>query len=125
MKVLLVDDTEMILRMYSRALTESGYEVVLAQDGQAAFEQAQQTNPDLIILDVMMPSVNGMEALEMIKNDDSTKTIPVVMLSADDDGTLMMKAMQKGASRFLVKSMLEPSQVVEIIGQVIEEVKNK
>lgn len=121
MKVLLADDTEIIQRMYGRALSEAGYEVVLANDGQIAYDKAQQISPDLILLDVMTPNVNGMEALEMLKADHMTNPIPVIMLSADDDGTRMMKAMKNGAKRYLVKSMLEPSQVVEIIGTVIAE----
>ena len=121
MKVLLVDDTEMIVRMYTRALTEAGYEVVTAGDGQAAYDQARNATPDLILMDVMMPNRNGMEALGDLKDNEETKDIPVIMLSAHEDDQLLMQAMQMGAKRYLVKSRLDPDQVVSITREVLGE----
>ena len=115
----MVEDDELIQRMYVRVFTKAGFEVKTANDGEQGILAASEFMPDLIIMDVMMPNLNGIQALEAIKGNDSTKAIPVIMLSADDDGTLMMKAMQLGANRFLVKSAFEPNQVVGIVKSVL------
>ena len=67
------------------------------------------------MMDVMMPNVNGMQALESIKANKATKDIQVIMLLANDDPILLMKAMQLGANRFLGKSTMEPAQVLSIV----------
>jgi CheY-like chemotaxis protein len=119
MKVLIVEDNPVLQRLYGRALEMTGHTIVTANDGDIAITTAANENPDIILMDVMMPTMNGIEALRQIKANDATKAIPVIMLSANDDGVVMQKALQSGASRFLVKSNVEPSDIIGYIDQTV------
>ncbi len=120
-KILLVEDDPALQRLYVKILTQASYEYRLANNGVAIVEKALSEAPDLIIMDVMMPERNGMKALADLKNNDTTKNIPVIMLSAYQDDELLFQAMQLGAKRYLVKSMLEPSQVLDIVKETLLE----
>lgn len=120
MKILLLaEDNEFVQRMFSRVFTASDFTVITANDGTQALDSAISHQPDVIVLDVMMPNMNGIEALKALKADDRTLNIPVIMLSAHDDENLMMEAMNAGAARYLVKSTLDPDAIVAIVKQVI------
>ena len=75
-KILLVDDDTLLLRMYLKKLENDGYDVEYAVDGDAGLDKAKKFKPDLILLDIMMPKVNGYEVLKSLKSDDTTKNIP-------------------------------------------------
>lgn len=117
MKILIVEDDPLIQRMYARALMQAGLQTSLIDNGAAALDTALQTQPDLVLMDVMMPDINGIEALKILKADNRTKSIPVIMLSANDDPELMQEALEAGASRYLAKSVVEPDQIVSAIQQ--------
>ena len=117
MKILIVEDDPLIQRMYARALMRAGLQTSLIDNGAAALDTALQTQPDLVLMDVMMPDINGIEALKILKADNRTKSIPVIMLSANDDPELMQQALEAGASRYLAKSVVEPDQIVSAIQQ--------
>ncbi|MEK7626095.1 MAG: response regulator [Patescibacteria group bacterium] len=119
--LLLVEDDPTLQRLYSRVFDEADFEVVVASDGVAIVEKASVESPDVILMDVMMPNRNGMEALGDLKDNEETKDIPVIMLSAHEDDQLLMQAMQMGAKRYLVKSRLDPDQVVSITREVLGE----
>lgn len=121
MKILIVEDNEIMQRMYGRAMLDAGYVVVTSGDGQAALDLAAQEAPDIIMLDVMMPNMNGIQVLEALKANDATKAIPIIMLSANDDGNLMQKAMELGANHYLVKALLEPADVVKLVNDTLTE----
>jgi CheY-like chemotaxis protein len=70
-------------------------------------------------MDVMMPNFNGLKALEELKSKPETQNIPVIMLSANDDDAIVQKALGLGAARYLFKDKLEPSQVIQIIKEVM------
>lgn len=118
-KLLLVEDNEFVQRMYGRAFKAANFDVTTATDGIMAVQMAQTTLPDIIIMDVMMPNMNGLDALKLIKNDDLTKNIPIIMLSAHDDESLMMQALNLGANRYLLKSSLEPEMIINIINGIL------
>lgn len=120
-KILLVEDDPALQRLYVKILTQASYEYRLANNGVAIVEKALSEAPDLIIMDVMMPERNGMKALADLKNNDTTKNIPVIMLSAYQDDELLFQAMQLGAKRYLVKSLLEPRQVLDIVKETLLE----
>ena len=81
-KILIVDDQEAVLKLYSTILMKAGYEVVTAAGAKKGFELAASAKPDLILLDVMMPSVDGTEALETLSANPATKHIPVIFLTS-------------------------------------------
>lgn len=119
MKVLIVEDNPIIQRLYGRAIEHEGHTVIAVPDGSLALAAATVEQPDIVLMDIMMPTMNGIDALIQLKSDKSTKHIPVAMLSAYDDPALMQKALQSGANRFLVKSNVEPQDIVPYIQQTI------
>jgi len=83
-KILLVDDNPEILRIFGGKLTGAGFEVLYAHDGNEGREMARRIKPDLILLDIRMPVMDGMETLERLKSEEITKDIPVIMLTSED-----------------------------------------
>jgi len=102
-KILLVDDEPDILKVVIFRQKASGYQVVAASDGSEAFEAAEREKPDLIMLDVNMPVMDGIQALEKLKSDEGTKNIPVIMLTAKTQSQDIEKAMSLGANDYIGK----------------------
>lgn len=101
--VLVVDDNEMNRDMLSRRLQRQGYVVDSAENGQIALEMLSSSNYDLILLDVMMPGLNGYEVLERVKADTALHDIPIIMISAVDDLESVVKCIEMGAEDYLFK----------------------
>ncbi len=101
--ILVVDDNEMNRDMLSRRLTRQGHEVVVAEDGQRALTLIGERAYDLILLDIMMPKMNGYEVLERMKADSNLQNIPVIMISAVDDLDSVVKCIEMGAEDYLFK----------------------
>lgn len=119
-KILLVDDDQLLVRMYQKKLENDGYEVAVADDGDVAIQKVKEFNPDLILLDIMMPKVNGYEVLKNLKASKTTKDIPVILLtnvgSSDED---LQKGMNLGAVAYLVKAGNRPDVVVSKVKEVL------
>jgi len=118
-KILLVDDDPTMYRMYKRLFSYNGYEVDVAVDGEEGSRKTHENKPDLIILDVMMPKVNGLEFLDQLKNNPETKSIPVILLTNLGIEVELKKAMAKGALGYIIKSDHEPSEVLKIVKKAI------
>lgn len=101
--VLVVDDNEMNRDMLSRRLERQGYRSVVAEDGVQAIEILPQYQFDLILLDIMMPRMNGYEVLEKVKADPAVRHIPIIMISAVDDLDSVVKCVEMGADDYLFK----------------------
>jgi adenylate cyclase len=101
--VLVVDDNEMNRDMLSRRLERQGYQAILAEDGVQALELLPQHPFDLVLLDIMMPKMNGYEVLERAKNDPALRNIPIIMISAVDDLDSVVKCVEMGADDYLFK----------------------
>jgi CheY-like chemotaxis protein len=114
-KVLMIEDDALMIRMYQRIFTLSGYEIEVAVDGIEGYDKAKSFKPDLILLDVMMPKMNGLQTLEKLKSDETTKQIPVFMLTNLANKPDAEKAIQNGAVKYLIKSEYEPKQLLEIV----------
>lgn len=119
-KVLLVDDTEFYLKTYRIKLLSDGYEVSSATNGIEALKEIKTNKPDIILLDLMMPIMDGFKVLQRVKADPLLNSIPVIVLSAKGDMDEVAKAMEAGASDFLVKATTTPNKVVEKIKIVLE-----
>lgn len=102
-RILVVDDNEMNRDMLSRRLMRLGHDTVIAEDGYKALEAIQNQPFDLVLLDIMMPNLNGYETLERIKSDNTTRDIPVIMISAVDDLDSVVKCIELGAEDYLFK----------------------
>lgn len=101
--VLIVDDTPMNLDLLFKHLTRSGFKVLVAQSGAMALRQAEQTQPDIILLDVMMPEMDGFETCQRLKDNDRTKEIPVIFMTALVDVENKVKAFTIGAVDYVTK----------------------
>jgi len=103
--------------MYGLGLQRAGYTVVFAGDGQAGLELASSAKPDLILLDVRMPVLDGIEVLKRLAADGITQWIPVVMLSNIKEAGIVERAMGLGARQYLVKLEITPAEVAAIVGR--------
>ncbi len=117
-KILIADDEAYIRELLATVLQEK-YDVVLAPDGTEAVEVAKREQPDLIIMDVMMPGLDGYQACEVLRNDGSTKDIPIVMLTAIHDTANRVKAFTSGADDHIAK----PFVVEELLARVESKIK--
>jgi len=118
-KILIVEDDSLMSRLYEKIFSFEKYEVIVASDGQEGLDKARQEKPNLILLDVMMPKMNGLETLDKLKAEPELKNIPVVMLTnlaGDKDAET---ALQKGAVKYIVKSEQDPKQVTDIVKQFV------
>lgn len=119
-RVLIIEDDQLIQRMYDKIFTFEKYEVITASDGEEGLEKARTTNPTIILLDVMMPKMNGMEVLEKLKLDPATKSIPVIMLSNLAGENDVETALSKGAVKYIIKSEYDPKEVADMVEEVIK-----
>lgn len=118
-KILIIEDDPLMSRLYQKAFTFEGYQVVSAFDGEEGWEKMKQENPNLILLDIMMPKLNGLQFLEKIKKDPDYKKIPVVCLTNLAGQQDAEKALLLGAVKYIVKSEYEPKQVVNMIKEIL------
>ena len=112
--ILVVEDQEEIASLLRFKLKNSGYEVVLAENGKIALEMAHADQPDLIIMDVMMPVMDGLETLKNLKSDASLKLIPVIMLTAQSSESSVVNGFELGADDYITK----PFRTQEFIARV-------
>ncbi|ADO77531.1 response regulator [Halanaerobium praevalens] len=102
-KILVVDDEKNIRLVVGKSLEKSGFDIVYAIDGLEAVEKANESNPDLVLLDLRLPKMNGFLVLEALKSNAATEEIPVIILSALSEEDDVQKAISLGAEDFLVK----------------------
>lgn len=114
MKVLLVEDNEMNRDMLSRRLARNGYEVVMAVDGQQAVTMSATVNPDIILMDMSLPVIDGWEATRRVKADPATQKIPVIALTAHAMAEDESKARAAGCDDFDTK----PVDIQRLIGKM-------
>ena len=121
MKILLVEDSKPIRRANERALLGAGYEVVCAVDGESALRFARDLKPDLILLDMILPRMSGVDVLRYLKDEPATADIPVVVLSSLSEKN-RQKLMEEGAEDYLEKNELMPQDGVNLLPQKLENV---
>lgn len=105
--ILIVDDSPSQLLGISRIVEKLGHEVVTAEDGAAGVEAAKQSLPDLVLMDVVMPNLNGFQATRAICRDAATQHIPVVLVTTKDQDTDRMWGMRQGAKAYITKPFNE------------------
>lgn len=112
-KILLVEDDKTLLDMYTLKFKQEGFVILTATDGLAGLEMAKKEKPAVILLDIMMPKMDGFAVLKELKKDPSTKNAPVLMLSNLGQKSDMEKGKKLGASDYVVKASMTPTQVVD------------
>ena len=113
-KILVVDDEDDILQFLELVLREKAYEVVTASSGQEALTRAQIERPDLVLLDIMMPQMDGWEVLKLLRVDEETAHIPVAMLSARTEAKDRVQGLQEGAIDYIC----EPFALHELLAKI-------
>lgn len=118
-KILIAEDDKFLANAYKFKFTKAGFEVQLASDGQEAIDALQTFLPDIILMDLMMPTRDGFSALEAIRADEKTKAIPVIVASNLGQKEDTSRALALGANDFIVKSDLSLNTVIEKINKLI------
>ncbi|MDD3607254.1 MAG: response regulator [Candidatus Moranbacteria bacterium] len=114
-KILVVEDDIFISEMYNVKLSSSGFDVDMAEDGEEALKKIASDDYDVILLDIIMPKINGWDVLEKIKDDKKKKGYKIIMLTNVDDQEDIRKAIENGADDYLIKSLFTPGEVVQKI----------
>ena len=113
-KILIVEDNEMNRDMLSRRLERKGYDIVMAEDGQKGVDMSKSENPDLILMDLSLPVMDGWEATSTIKADNNTKDIPIIVLTAHAMAGDREKALEAGADEYDTK----PIDFKRLLGKI-------
>jgi two-component system alkaline phosphatase synthesis response regulator PhoP len=118
-KILAVDDEKHIVRLVQVNLERAGYEVVTANDGKEALQKVQDENPDLLVLDVMMPYMDGFEVLQNLRRNPATRDIPVIMLTAKAQDADVFKGWQSGVDCYLTKPF-NPMELLSFVKRIFD-----
>lgn len=119
-KILLIEDDEDLQKTMMEYLVGEKFEVVGAMDGQIGLEMAQSEAPDAILLDVILPKMDGFKVLEAVKTDEKTKHIPVILLTNLESMEDIQRAFEKGAIAYLVKSDFKLEDVAKKIKEILK-----
>ena len=120
-KILFVEDESALQKTFDDVLRQEGYEIVPALDGEIGLSLAKSTKPDLILLDLILPKLNGFEVLKRLKEDKETKEIPVIVLTNLEDMADIERALELGATTYLVKANYSLKEVIEKIKKTVGE----
>ncbi|KGM52129.1 chemotaxis protein CheY [Lysobacter concretionis Ko07 = DSM 16239] len=118
-RILIVDDSPSQLMGIRRIVEKLGHEALTAEDGAAGVDAARRELPDLVLMDVVMPNLNGFQATRSICRDAATKHIPVVLVTTKDQETDRVWGMRQGAKAYITKPFNE-SDLAEILGQLLQ-----
>ena len=114
-KIIIIEDDKFLLKAYEIKFKQSDFDVILATDGISGFELAEKEKPSLIILDLMLPRMNGFEFLKKIKSDEKLKNIPVIVVSNLGQKNDCEKAIKLGAKEFLIKTNYSLEEIIKKI----------
>ena len=122
-KILVVDDERHIVRLVQVNLDRAGYEVAMAYDGIEALEQMEKEKPDMVILDVMMPRMDGFEVLKKLQADPATKDIPIIMLTAKAQDAGIFKGWSSGVTSYLTKPF-NPRELLTFVERIFQSLED-
>jgi DNA-binding response OmpR family regulator len=119
--ILIAEDDKPLLDLYDKKFTAKGFKVIRAEDGGQAYDKAAESVPDAIILDIMMPVMNGFEVLKKLKKNNDTQNIPVVILSNYGEMPNITEGLMGGAVEYLIKVEHTPEEVVDVVADAMKE----
>ena len=118
-KILVIEDEATLQKALNEVLSKEGYEVVSSLDGLKGLELAQEENPDLILLDIILPKMDGFEVLKKLKEDENVSEIPIIILTNLSDVDDIQKTLTLGATTYLVKADFHLKDVLRKIGETL------
>ncbi len=118
-KILLIEDDPFLIDIYTTKLKEAGFSTEVAVDGEETIRKMKEKKPDLVILDIILPKIDGWAILKKIKSEPKLKNLKVIILSNLGQKEEVKKGMDLGAVKYLIKAHYTPSQVVEEIKKII------
>ena len=124
-KILMIEDELLLVSMYKAALEAAGYEVISASGGEMGLEKIKELKPGLVLLDIMMPQMTGLDVLEAMKKDPQTSPIPVVMLTNLTWNPDPQIPISKGALDVWVKANNKPKDIVDKVNKLFERLDGK
>ena len=119
-KILIIEDEAAFQKILSEFLGIEGFETLSALDGESGLEMARSQNPDLVLLDIILPKKDGYEVLAELKKDEKTKNIPVILLTNLESPEDVGKALQLGASTYLVKADYKLEEITQKIKELLK-----
>ena len=122
-KILIIEDDTFIMDMYQTKFEMAGFETLKAKDGDKGVKAAKKEKPDIIILDIVMPQMDGFEVLKAIKKDSETKDIPVVLLTNLGQRENIEEGLKLGAADYIIKAHFTPDEVVGKVEKVLKKHK--
>ena len=118
-KILLIEDEELIINLLQKKITEQGYDLKIARNGEQGLELMKEIAPDLVLLDIIMPKKGGFEVLEEKQEDDSIKDIPVIIVSNSGQPVELDRAKELGVKDWLIKTNFNPDEIIDKIKKQI------
>lgn len=112
-KILIIEDDLFIRELYERQLSMEGFEVRTAEDGEVGLNSLSEGAPDLLLLDIMLPKVSGLDVLRTMKGQDQLKDVPVILLTNLGQDSVIKEGFNLGADGYLIKSAYTPDQIIE------------
>lgn len=119
-KILIIEDDKFLRELIARKLTDEGFDIVEAVDGEDGIKKLKETKPDLVLLDLILPSIDGFEVLSKVKEDESIASIPIIILSNLGQKEEVEKGLDLGAVDYLIKAHFTPGEIVEKIKNILK-----
>ena len=117
-KILIIEDDKFLREVIAKKLTTEGYELIEAVNGENGITQAGETKPNLILLDLILPGIDGFGVLTQLKENTGTKEIPIIILSNLSQENEIKRALALGAADFLIKANFTPSEIIKKIKKI-------
>ncbi len=122
-KILLVEDDSFLLSMYTTKFEMENFTVLTAGDGEKGFKLARQEIPDIVLLDILLPKMDGFDVLKSLKSDKATSNIPVILLTNLSQKDEIKKGLSLGADDYLIKAHFMPSEIVKKVKTLVKQAK--
>lgn len=119
-KILIIEDDKFLRELIARKLTDEGFEISEAVDGEDGIKKLKEAKPDLVLLDLILPSIDGFEVLSKVKEDESIASIPIIILSNLGQKEEVEKGLDLGAVDYLIKAHFTPGEIVEKIKNILK-----
>ncbi|MFA6391818.1 MAG: response regulator [Patescibacteria group bacterium] len=123
-KILLIEDDKMLLEMYTAKFTREGFEIETAENGSDGLKAARNAKPDMILLDIIMPKLDGFATLKEIRKDENIKDVPVILLTNLGQDQDIQKGKDLGADDYFVKANHTPTEIVEKVQDLLKKKGN-